>query len=100
MFTIRLISPATATPAVAPWGTTYPGTPGTILDCHHEQAGYLANVGWRALGQTGPTSARPPASDLAPFSAKPGAFYFDTSLSAWITFDGVTWRSTTTGAQV
>ena len=100
MPTMRLLSPATATPYVAHWGMTYPGAPGTILDINDQQAEFLRAVSWRLLGPVGPTSARPPSSDTLPFWAKPGTFYFDTTLSAWIVFDGAVWRSTTTGAQV
>jgi hypothetical protein len=82
------------------FGVFYPSLPGTLIDVPEGVAMALKGGGWRQFGQVGPTSDRPPSSDIYPYFARAGMLFYDTTLAAWITYDGATWRSTTTGAAV
>ena len=95
----RMISPPTLLPLTI-GGIYYPGVPGTILEVDHNIADQIWPAGYKRIAAVGPTSGRPSLSDIQPFCAKPGQLFYDQTLSAWLVYDGLIWRSATTGAAV
>jgi len=83
-------------PAPFPAQRAYATTVGTPIDVPGDMTGdaeQLANQGFAVIAQSGTTALRPN-------SPKPGTPYVDTSLNAFIFWDGANWRNAVTGASV
>ena len=96
MATRRVLAPATGD-TLSFNGRTYTGIGGTVLDVPDFDAGVLEANGWFTISgaNSGPTTARPPTLGM-----QPGFKFLDTTLAALITFDGLVWRNSITGASV
>jgi hypothetical protein len=73
---------------------------GATLDVPDSEAPSLVGNGWLLMGLVGPTTARPVNNQVWPHHPYPNQDYYDTSISAWIVWDGATWRNAATGAAV
>lgn len=75
-------------------GRTYTATSGTPINANDFDVPTLEANGWLSIGLTGTTAQRPVNAPIK-------TVYVDTSLSSLhITWDGKTWRNTTSGAAV
>jgi hypothetical protein len=98
--TTRVLPAPRGVPSVNTFGRIYTGVPGTTQDVPDQDAQILGANGWIILGLVGTTSQRPVNIQTCPTQPFPSQEFFDTTLGAWIIFDGLTWRNVTTGAAV
>lgn len=71
-------------------GRSYSATPGASLSVNSFDSHVLAANGWIQVCETGATSVRPSP-------APRGRLFYDTTITKFVVFDGVTWRDPTTG---
>ncbi len=97
--TIRMLPPAGSASPVSIFGRTYTPVAGAFIDAPVGDSGILSCNGWLAVCMSGPTSARPLATDgdHALVTGKP---FLDTSLGKVIHYNGTAWIDSTTGGAV
>ena len=81
-------------------GRSYAGTPGTYQTVPLQDGQILISNGWMAKCQrgSGSTADRPAQGAIDVQAGMPGTSYFDTTVGALITWDGVNWRNILTGS--
>jgi hypothetical protein len=97
-FKSLLLTPAkSVAPVIVAYGRTYAAIPaGTLVTVEGSDADVLSANGFVRIGFTGTTAQRPPVTGSA-YCAIVGMIFWDTTLSAPVVFDGVNWRSPSTG---
>jgi|SRR6185295_4737851 len=101
MGTVRLISPAVQISGVKHEGTgkTYNDAPGTAVDYEEHIAQRLEANGYTRVAISGTTAQRP-ANTAPPGNVYKGQFYYDTTLTKLIVYDGKLWRDPVNGNSV
>ena len=95
MANIRLFPPTSGATSHTVNGRTYSAAAGTTIDVPDFDAAVLQANGWTAAapGGVGTTAQRP-------VNPSKGTQFHDTSLSKVVTWDGKTWRDTSSAASV
>jgi hypothetical protein len=97
---IRLLPPTEAALQTCAFkGRSYSAVPGSFLDFYDADALVLEANGWIHVAPSGPTSSRPVGA-LGPYAAVPGTWFYDTTISKLIVYDGANWRSPVDGSAV
>ncbi len=98
--TTRVFPAPRCTSPILANGRNYIGVLGTMQDVPDQDAAVLGAAGWLILGLVGITAQRPLNPLLTPAQPYQNQDYYDTTLGAWIVFDGANWRNMITGAAV
>ena len=98
-FKTLLLAPAKpGNPVIVANGRSYAAIPpGTLTTVEGSDADVLTANGFVRVGYTGTTAQRPPLA-MNGYRATVGLLYWDTTISAPVIFDGVNWRSPSTGS--
>ena len=101
MGTVRLIAPGVVKSGVKHEGSgkTYNDAPGTAVDYEEHIAQRLEANGYTRVAISGTTAQRP-TSTVPPNNVFKGMFYYDTTLTKVIVYDGVVWRDPVNGNSV
>ena len=81
-------------------GRNYIGVLGTPQDVPDQDAAILGANGWLVLGLVGTTAQRPLNPQSTPAQPYLNQGYYDTTVAAWIAWDGLNWRNIISGAAV
>lgn len=81
-------------------GRAYNAAAGQPIDVPDFDGAPLSANGWIFVARSGSSAQRPVTSSNAGLDLEAGNFYFDTTLSKLIVFDGAAWRDPTTGNSV
>jgi hypothetical protein len=98
---IRLLPPAPVSDQTRVVnGRSYFAAPGSVIDVYDADAAMPEANSWIAVAPSGPTSARP-VTTLGLYTASAGqCFFFDTTISKLVIYDGASWRDPVTGNAV